>query len=140
MLNNINHAVKALIYQDDCKILLQQRDYSPGILFPGYWTFFGGLVEEGESLEKALERELIEELGCLPGKIQKEIFEWVWSGESIIYNHCLPIRCEVDSGLLELNEGLAMKWFYIEELRKELPLVPGILNNLNKVHNFLKLF
>lgn len=72
----VNHAVKALIYRDEGWILLQQRDYAPGLAFPGFWTFFGGLVEQGESLQKALERELVEELGCIPGQVGDELFRW----------------------------------------------------------------
>ncbi len=30
------------------EILLQQRDYTPGILYPGCWTIFGGAVEGDE--------------------------------------------------------------------------------------------
>lgn len=42
MNSSIGHAVKALIYRDDQRILLQQRDYTPGIIFQGYWTFLVG--------------------------------------------------------------------------------------------------
>ncbi len=72
------HAVKALIYRDDSRILMQQRDYTLGITFQGYWTFFGGQVELGESLKGALELELHEELGCVPGIIGEELFQWEW--------------------------------------------------------------
>jgi 8-oxo-dGTP pyrophosphatase MutT (NUDIX family) len=44
-----SHAVKALIYDSGGRLLLQQRDDRPDLLFPGCWTFFGGLVEEGET-------------------------------------------------------------------------------------------
>lgn len=42
MNSSIGHAVKALIYRNDQRILLQQRDYTPGIIFQGYWTFLVG--------------------------------------------------------------------------------------------------
>ena len=41
----INFAVKAVIYNKQGKILLQQRDKNKKIPYPGYWNFFGGLVD-----------------------------------------------------------------------------------------------
>ena len=46
-------------------VLLQLRDYRGGIRHPGVFSFFGGHVEEGESLQQALEREIFEELHLL---------------------------------------------------------------------------
>ncbi|WP_061249351.1 NUDIX hydrolase [Leptospira alstonii] len=135
--NSIGHAVKALIYRNDGRILLQQRDFTPGIIFQGYWTFFGGQVESGENLKDALTRELQEELGCVPGNIGEELFQWEWKGESPTCNHCLPVFLEVKEDVLVLNEGLAMKWFRWEELHERLPLVPGIAENLDKIKEFL---
>jgi len=43
------------------KILLGNR--RPGRLYPDIWDIFGGHIEEGESLEETLVRELGEELG-----------------------------------------------------------------------------
>ncbi|ULG76423.1 NUDIX domain-containing protein [Leptospira interrogans] len=137
MNSSIGHAVKALIYRDDQRILLQQRDYTPGIIFQGYWTFFGGQVESGENFKDALCRELKEELGCLPGSIGEELFHWEWRGEQITCNHCLPVYFEVKEDVLTLNEGLAMKWFLWEELDERLPLVPGVSENLYKIKSFL---
>lgn len=135
--NSIGHAVKALIYRDDACLLLQQRDFTPGIIFQGYWTFFGGQVESDESLKEALKRELLEELGCVPGGIGEELFQWEWNGESPTRNHCLPVCLEVKEENLILNEGLAMRWFQFEELHEKLPLVPGVIDNLNKIKEFL---
>ncbi|MDI7166501.1 NUDIX hydrolase [Leptospira santarosai] len=137
MNSSMSHAVKALIYRDDQRILLQQRDYTPGIIFQGYWTFFGGQVESGENLKDALSRELEEELGCLPRSIGEELFHWEWRGEQVTCNHCLPVHFEVKEDVLTLNEGLAMKWFLWEELDEELPLVPGVSENLYNIKNFL---
>jgi len=134
----VRHAVKALIYRDDTRILMQQRDFTPGINFQGYWTFFGGQVEPGESLKQALERELLEELGCIPGVVGNELFQWEWRGDNPACNHCMSVHCELSEDSLVLNEGLAMNWFSMEELHGNFLLVPGVVENLSKIENFLE--
>ena len=133
---SINHAVKALIYRNDGRILLQQRDHAPGLPFPGFWTFFGGLVEQGESLRNALERELLEELGCVPGRVGEELFCWEWRGAGAALNHIFPVQCQVGDEALVLGEGLAMRWLSIEDLTA-VPAVPGLIENLAKIEEFL---
>lgn len=138
-LNNcVTHAVKAIIYRNDGRILLQQRDYTPGIIFPGCWTFFGGQVEAGESFKDALQRELIEELGCVPGRVGNELFQWAWLEEPPSQNHYFPVYCEVNDDVLELNEGQAMSWFFFEGLQN-IDLTPGVCENLPIIANFLGL-
>jgi 8-oxo-dGTP diphosphatase len=51
----------AVVLSEDGRFLLAQRP--PGKPYAGYWEFPGGKVEEGESAEAALRRELHEELG-----------------------------------------------------------------------------
>lgn len=129
-------AVKAIIHRSDGHILLQQRDYAPGIAFPGCWTFFGGQVEAGESLKNALQRELIEELGCVPGPVGDELFKWEWLGELPSQNHYFPVYCEIDDDVLELNEGQAMSWFSIDVLQN-IHLTPDVYESLPKIAIFL---
>ncbi len=60
MPQNIINVVAGLIYKQD-KILLCRR--KEGKHQAGFWEFPGGKVENGESKEKALLREILEELG-----------------------------------------------------------------------------
>lgn len=59
--------VTAAIIERDGKILIGKRHM--GSYYGGFWEFPGGKVEEGETLESCLERELKEELaiGCTVG-------------------------------------------------------------------------
>lgn len=50
----------AVIIADDRGILLQQRAMEPRL---GLWTFPSGYVDRGEQVERAAEREVLEELG-----------------------------------------------------------------------------
>jgi 8-oxo-dGTP diphosphatase len=55
--------IAAIIFENDKKeILLYLRDNKPGIPFPMHWDLIGGHVEDGETPEKALVREVKEEL------------------------------------------------------------------------------
>jgi len=57
-----------LIVTDDRKLLLHHRDDKPGIPHPGCWSGFGGAVEDGESAEEAVRREVLEETGLRIGQ------------------------------------------------------------------------
>lgn len=52
----------ALMVTPDGRYLMQLRDNQPTIIIPDHWALFGGSIDEGESAEVALRRELIEEL------------------------------------------------------------------------------
>jgi 8-oxo-dGTP diphosphatase len=138
-MKNFDHAVKAIIYNDSKEILLQQRDYTEGIPFQGHWTFFGGKVEDDNSFIQALERELMEELNCIPGKIEPELFSSVWNGGEIpTINHYFPIQLQVDANLLNLNEGFGMDWFAIENIKLLEKLVPSVKENLYHLENYFQ--
>jgi mutator protein MutT len=57
---NFKIVTAAIVLQDN-KVLLTRR--APGQSLEGYWEFPGGKVEEGESLQECLKREIFEELG-----------------------------------------------------------------------------
>jgi 8-oxo-dGTP diphosphatase len=60
---------QVLLFDCDRKLLIYLRDDKPDIPFPNHWDFFGGHVEEGETPEGAMVREVKEELGI-------ELTEW----------------------------------------------------------------
>ena len=63
--------VAALLVNDSKGLCLQLRDQKKNIFFPGLWGLFGGSVETNELPEKALIREIYEELEIIVEKPKK---------------------------------------------------------------------
>ncbi|MDB5283825.1 MAG: Radical domain protein [Bacteroidota bacterium] len=57
------YVATALLFDKEGRLLIYLRDDKPGISFPNHWDLFGGIIEEGETPEQALVREIQEELG-----------------------------------------------------------------------------
>lgn len=110
-----------ILLSADGALLLSTRP--PGKAYAGYWEFPGGKIEAGESVEQALRRELIEELGITIGPAQ------AWKVTEHDYPHAL-VRlhwCKVDqwTGEFEMREGQAMAWQqWPLDVR---PILPGAL-------------
>ncbi len=60
MLNRMIHAADGLLVNEDERIVLIQRESAT---FHGFWAIPGGMVEEDETIEEALIREMKEEVG-----------------------------------------------------------------------------
>ncbi len=97
------------------KVLLQQRDHTLGIPYPGCWTIFGGAVEPDDaSFEDALHREIREELD-----LDFSITHWddyvcpVRSipGELDVIVHVYNADFDRPAESLTLFEGQALGWF-----------------------------
>lgn len=123
-------AVKAIIYDQDGRFLLQHRDNVSAIGEPDHWSFFGGGVEKDETLMSALERELQEELSCKVGQIEAELFRWERCPQDIL-NVCFAVKFTASSEDLILTEGQGFAWFSPDEL-VGLPL--GVLVHENMSH------
>ncbi|MHC4047720.1 NUDIX domain-containing protein [Bradyrhizobium sp. 23AC] len=57
-------AAAAILFAQDGRLLLQQRDNIPGILHPGKVGLFGGHREGNEAFLDCIVREVYEEIGC----------------------------------------------------------------------------
>ncbi|HEY2920408.1 MAG TPA: NUDIX domain-containing protein [Candidatus Binatia bacterium] len=107
---------QVLLFDRDRKLLIYLRDDKPDIPFPNYWDFFGGHVEEGETPEKALVREVEEELAI-------DLTEWkfVRSYECVdddVYPNVKYIyRAQIDKRPAELvlSEGQRLTSIAMEE-------------------------
>jgi 8-oxo-dGTP diphosphatase len=110
-----------ILLRADGSFLLTSRP--PGKPYAGYWEFPGGKLEPGETVERALTRELHEELGIDITAVQ------AWRVDEFDYPHAL-VRlhfCKVTlwSGELQMREGQAMAW---QQLPVNVdPLLPGAL-------------
>lgn len=103
--------VVAAVIQCDNRIFATQRGYGE---WKDWWEFPGGKIEEGETPEKALQREIKEELAT-----EIEVGELITSVEYDypkfhLTMHCF--LCSVKTGELTLLEHEAAKWLGIEEL------------------------
>ena len=101
----VDVAVGVLI-RPDGDFLLTSRP--PGKVYEGYWEFPGGKLEQGESVEAALRRELQEEIGVTIGAVHP------WKVEMVDYPHAL-VRlnfCKVFewTGELQMHEGQSYAW------------------------------
>ncbi len=95
------------------RFLLQLRDNIPGIFYPGYWGFFGGHIDSGETPEEAIKRELLEEIGYTPPWVSK----FGCYSDSQVLRHVFHAPLTVELDRLVLNEGWDMGLLTPEEIR-----------------------
>jgi len=117
----------ALIDRDGRVLLAQRPEGKP---MAGLWEFPGGKVEEGETPETALIRELQEELGI--NTWQSCLAPLTFASHSYDDFHLLmPLfACRKWQGMPRPNEGQTLKWVRVNNLRDypmppaDIPLIP----------------
>ena len=103
--------VAAIIHDSEGRIFATQRGYGE---WKDWWEFPGGKMEEGETPEEALKREIWEELETsIVVERFLETVEWDYPAFHLTM-HCY--FCHVESGHLELKEHEAAKWLRKDEL------------------------
>ncbi len=125
--------VVAAIIRDGDRVFATQRGYGP---WKDWWEFPGGKMEEGETPQEALKREIMEELSAdiHVGKLLDTV-EWDYP-EFHLTMHCF--MCTLSHDAMHLNEHEAAKWLNMTTLHsvKWLPadeaLLPVIEKELNE--------
>lgn len=109
------NVVAAIIYYKD-KILCVQRGDSKYEYIHRKYEFPGGKVEEGETNEEALKREIHEEL-----EMEIENLDFLLQVQHQYPDFQITMncyQCSVQSQELKLNEHIDFKWLTIFELEK----------------------
>ena len=102
--------VVAAIIKKDNKILATQRGYGE---FEGLWEFPGGKIEDGETKEEALVREIEEELNA-DIIVEKFALDLEWQYPNFyLYMSCFECVLESD---IELLEHMGARWLSLDEL------------------------
>lgn len=126
-----NIKVVAAVIKNGNKIYATQRGYGE---FKGGWEFPGGKIEQGETSQEALVREIEEELET---KIKvNDLIDTIEYDYTTFHLSMECFWCEIVKGNLVLLEAEAAKWLTKEELYSvdwlpaDLLLIPKIERNL----------
>ncbi len=123
--------VAAVIYKNkdgEKKIFTAQRGYGE---FKGKWEFPGGKIEQGETNEQALVREIREELNSVI-EVERFICTVDYDYESF-YLKMHVYECSLISGKLELLEHESAKWISYNQL-KDIDWLPADEEVIKKIN------
>jgi mutator protein MutT len=105
MEKNIRQVVAAVIEKDG-KVLVARR--KPGLVAGGLWEFPGGKLEDGETPERCLERELEEELG-VSARVGDLLCSVPFAGALAAFE-LLVYRTELFSDSFKLTDHDEIRW------------------------------
>ncbi len=103
-----------LFFNEKNELLLFLRDDKPGLPYANMWDVPGGHVEEGETPEECIVREMKEEIGLDIGETQ--LFRVYDFHDRVEYVY--QSFCPYDSNELVLTEGQALRWFKEDDIAK----------------------
>ena len=110
----------AIITNSKKQVLLSKRKKG-GLFYPGYWNLPGGLIELGETPEKAVEREVKEEVGIKIKVIKYtgKVYQKMIKKEKLYETITLPYYAKIIKGTPKpLDETTEVKWFNPKEIKK----------------------
>jgi 8-oxo-dGTP pyrophosphatase MutT (NUDIX family) len=114
----------AIIVNEDNKILLLKRADDSKIWMPNKWALVGGGIEKGESPEKAIKREILEETGL---EINDFINSFTIQRHKDSIEHVFACRYDGESTDIKLNfENSNYGWYGVNEM-KFLNTVPHLM-------------
>ena len=104
----------SIVFVNDKKqVLLFLRDDSPGIPYPNMWDIPGGHVDNGETPDQCIVREMKEEMDLTLERFQ--LFSVMEFTDRIEYTFWK--KADLDIEKINLNEGQKLKWFTESEAK-----------------------
>ncbi|MCX5806546.1 MAG: NUDIX domain-containing protein [Proteobacteria bacterium] len=103
-----------LIENKEGKVLLQLRDNKPDIPYPNCWGTFGGQIEEKETPEEAIVREIREELEYKLSN-QKYFGNFPFDGYNIYMYRIIDHDLKLND--ITVKEGQEGRFFSLEEIQ-----------------------
>lgn len=95
------------------KVLLGMKKRGFGA---GRWNGFGGKVADGESVEQAAKRELLEEAGIGAGDIKKiGVLDFCWENKEDVLEVNI-FKSESFTGIPTESEEMKPQWFDVKEI------------------------
>lgn len=124
------HVVGAVIWKDG-KILCAQRGATKTLAYN--WEFPGGKIEQGETPQAALMREIQEEMNCdinVGEQVEHTVHEYEFG---IV--HLTTFHCELVTGVPMLTEHIDLKWLEPKDLHI-VDWAPADLPAIEKLQSF----
>lgn len=127
-MKNIVQAVAGVLVDQDGRVLIDKRRKDQ--IYADYWEFPGGKIEQGESPEEAIKREVKEETGVSMGCMAPLSF--ISEDRDEYHVIVLIYICREWEGIPQGLEGQETKWVRPEQLKDyellpaNVPLIPVI--------------
>jgi 8-oxo-dGTP diphosphatase len=123
--------VRAIVVADG-KILLLLRDDNPKIRDPNCWQLPGGGVEDGETPDEAIKRELQEEIGIIPSSLR-----FLTSPSTETHAYFARLTNQEVKNIKKGNEGNGLLFFSFDEL-SQISLTQKLKDFIQSQGKFLK--
>ncbi|AFH48112.1 7,8-dihydro-8-oxoguanine triphosphatase [Ignavibacterium album JCM 16511] len=111
----MNFGAGIILINSNNEVLLLLRDNKPEIPYPNQWDIPGGKIEDGETPDVTIKREMFEELG-LESLSGFQLFKIYKSDELTDFVFWKRINLNPDE--IVLTEGQKLKYFSYDEIKK----------------------
>ena len=130
----ITKVICGIIFKDDLVLICRRK---PEKSLGGYWEFPGGKVEEAESYEESLLRELIEELD-LKVEIKQHFFDTIhYYDKGAI--ELISFICSTTGNVVESTDHDQLEWIKVSDLLNwklapaDIPIAQALIKTYSQV-------
>ena len=131
-MQELNGSTAFVTYQN--RFLLLHRDDRPDIMFPDHWGLLGGGIEDGETPEEALARELEEEASIDIKNYQLLFVKDFGDKKGYVYH--VPLSDEDAQNVHLGDEGQELRFFTFDEML-QLKLTDYVKTYLTEYHDVI---